>query len=69
MSNSVTLWFYVIDDDDKTEYVREGSFPTLERAKDRLNNIGSRWLFYPHCCITSDDTGEVLKDYFCPEAI
>jgi hypothetical protein len=33
------------------EYVKEGEFDTYESAIDRMNNIGSRWIFYPNACI------------------
>lgn len=36
------------------EYVKEGEFDTLEDAENRLNNIGSRWIFYPNACIMED---------------
>jgi len=39
---------------DRGEYVREGTFNTKEEALNRLDNIGSRWIFYPNACIIED---------------
>jgi hypothetical protein len=39
-------------------YVREGEFDTLQDALHRLDNIGSRWVFYPNACIVQDCDGE-----------
>ena len=36
------------------DYVRGGEFNTNEEALDRMNNIGSRWIFYPNACIIED---------------
>ena len=36
------------------DYVREGEFNTKEEALDRMNNVGSRWIFYPNACIIED---------------
>jgi hypothetical protein len=36
------------------DYVREGEFDTKEEAEDRMNNIGSRWIFYPNACIIEE---------------
>lgn len=36
------------------DYVREGTFETKEEAVDRMNNIGSCWIFYPNACIIED---------------
>lgn len=37
------------------DIVREGEFDTLEEAVYRMNNIGSRWFFYPNACIKHND--------------
>lgn len=37
------------------DIVREGEFDTLEDAIYRMNNIGSRWFFYPNACIKQND--------------
>jgi hypothetical protein len=37
------------------EYVKEGEFDTLEVAENRLDNIGSRWFFYPNACIMEEE--------------
>lgn len=37
---------------------RRGEFETLPDALDRMNNIGSRWLFFPNACIVKDDLVE-----------
>jgi hypothetical protein len=44
------------------DYVREGDFATFRQATDRMNNIGSRWIFYSNACII-DDQGEVIGIY------
>lgn len=44
------------------DYVREGDFVTFRQAVDRMNNIGSRWIFYPNACII-DDQSEVVGTY------
>lgn len=38
----------------REDYVRECTFKTKEEAEDRMNNIGSRWIFYPNACIIED---------------
>ena len=41
--------------DDQDDFVKEGEFRTLPDALDRMNNIGSRWFFFPNACIIKDD--------------
>lgn len=45
---------YTLGDD----YVREGAFDSLQDALHRLDNIGSRWIFYPNACIVQDCDGK-----------
>jgi hypothetical protein len=60
----LTLWFFTDENPgDNPEFVREGDFATLEAAKDRIANIGSRWFFYPHALIT-DETGAEVATYY-----
>lgn len=39
-------------------FVKEGEFETLPEALDRMDNIGSRWIFYPNACIIQDNMSE-----------
>jgi hypothetical protein len=62
-----TLFFFNGDDPDIAykikdkkakygiEYVKEKEFNTIEEANYRLDNIGSRWYFYPNACIIDDE--------------
>ena len=47
---------------DKIDAVCEGDFDNLDSAIDRLNNIGSRWIFYPNAYILKDN--ELIGIYF-----
>jgi len=49
---------------DEPEFVKEGEFSTLEEARERIDNIGSRWFFYPHALITETATGEEVATYY-----
>ena len=62
-----TLWFFT-DEEPGTdpEYVKEGDFPTIDEAEDRIANIGSRWFFYPHALITDEGGAEVATYYSEP---
>lgn len=44
--------------DDENDFVKEGEFETLPEALDRMNNIGSRWIFYPNACIIQDNLAQ-----------
>lgn len=62
-----TLWFFTDENPgDKPEFVREGCFPSLSDAEHRLENIGSRWFFYPHALITDQEGSEVATYYAEP---
>ncbi len=37
--------------DEPEDSVIEGRFDTLDDAYDRMDNIGSRWIFYPNAMI------------------
>ena len=64
MQTPLTLWFFTDENPgDEPEYVKEGDFPTLAAATDRIENIGSRWFFYPHALIT-DATGAEVATYY-----
>ena len=60
------LRFFVVDETGE-ESVREGFFDTLEQLYDRLANIGSRWIFYPHARILQE--GEVIEEHICWECL
>ena len=46
------LFFFCADEDgEPIETVREGLFDTEDEALDRLDNIGSKWFFYPNAYI------------------
>jgi len=52
------LFFFCVDEDgEPCETVREGAFETEEEALDRMDNIGSKWFFYPNAYIV-DPNGE-----------
>lgn len=58
------LYFYAFNEaDGTTEFVKEGTFDSLEDAEDRIENIGSRWIFYPNARIIDCETGEEIKDF------
>ena len=38
------------------EYITEGEFKTIESAWNRVNDWGSRWIFYPIPCIIKNKT-------------
>jgi len=59
------LRFFCIEEDDSINYVSEGFFETLEQALDRLENIGSRWIFYPYADIVHQ--GKVIETFISPE--
>jgi hypothetical protein len=59
------LRFFCIDEDGSRDYVSEGFFETLEQALDRLDNIGSRWVFYPNADIVHQ--GRVIKIFISSE--
>jgi hypothetical protein len=46
----------------KIDAVFEGDFDTMADAIHRLNNIGSRWIFYPNAYILKD--GELFAILF-----
>lgn len=46
------------------ETVLEGRFDTLDEAYDRMNNIGSRWIFYPNCFIYDTEAQEMVAVFF-----
>jgi hypothetical protein len=56
------LRFFCENVDESREYVSEGFFSTLGQALNRLENIGSRWIFYPHADIVYK--GKVIETYF-----
>jgi hypothetical protein len=59
-----TLWFFTDENpNDVPEFVREGSFTSLADAENHLDNIGSRWFFYPHALITDPEGAEVATYY------
>jgi hypothetical protein len=43
------------------DHVREGYFDTIEEVYDRINNIGSRWIFYPNARIIKE--GEIIEEF------
>jgi|688.fasta_scaffold1877407_2 hypothetical protein len=59
------LRFFCIEEDGSTDYVSEGFFETLEQALDRLENIGSRWIFYPNADIVHQ--GKVIETFVSQE--
>ena len=60
--NQFELRFFVIDDDGKEESVREGFFDTIEEVYHRIDNIGSRWFFYP--CARICQGNNVIEEIF-----
>jgi len=38
------------------EHKIEGEFPTVDKAWDYINNMGSRWYFYPFCFVVKSKT-------------
>jgi hypothetical protein len=59
-ANSVSeddIVVYFFNDDD--EQVRNSVHETLEDAYDAINNVGSKWIFYPHAKIVQN--GKTLK--------
>lgn len=44
--------------------VLEGRFDTLDEAYDRMNNIGSRHIFYPNCFIYDTEAQEMVAVFF-----
>jgi hypothetical protein len=62
-----TLWFFTDENpEDTPEYVREGEFDSVEDAEERIENIGSRWFFYPHALISDSEGSEVATYYAEP---
>jgi hypothetical protein len=51
------LIVYFFNDDDKE--VRDSVHETLEDAYDAINNVGSKWVFYPHAKIVKN--GKILE--------
>ena len=47
---------------DKIDAVHEGDFDSLDLAIDRMDNIGSRWIFYPNAYILKNN--ELIGIYF-----
>jgi hypothetical protein len=43
------------------EHVTEGYFDKIEEVYDRIDNIGSRWIFYPNARIIKD--GEIIEEF------
>jgi hypothetical protein len=43
------------------DHVHEGFFDCVEDVYDRINNIGSRWIFYPNARIIKD--GEIVEEF------
>lgn len=59
------LRFFCIKEDGSADYVSEGFFETLEQALYRLENIGSRWIFYLNADIVH--RGKVIKTFIFQE--
>ena len=43
------------------EHVHEGFFDTIEEVYNRIDNIGSRWIFYPNARIRKN--GEIIEEF------
>lgn len=52
-------------EDGSRDYVSEGFFETLQQALYRLENIGSRWIFYPNADIVH--RGKVIATFISQE--
>lgn len=49
------------------ENVTEGWFYTLNECYDRIHNIGSRWIFYPHVRILRRE--RIIEEHICWECV
>ncbi len=49
---------------DDGESVIEGQFDTLDEALDRMDNIGSRWIFYPNAMIFDREEQEPVEIFY-----
>ena len=49
------------------EHKIEGEFPTIDKAWEYINNVGSRWYFYPFCFVVTPKTVKASPDFleFC----
>jgi hypothetical protein len=59
------LRFFCIEEDGSRDYISEGFFETLGQALNRLENIGSRWIFYPNADIVHQ--GKVIETFISQE--
>lgn len=46
------------------ETVLEGRFDTLDEAYDRMDNIGSRRIFYPNCFIYDTEAQDMVAVFY-----